>query len=59
MQDVLVESVNTRENDLVSGRLGNNTVVHFPGDCSLIGQIVPVKLEECKGFYYIGRALDR
>ena len=39
---------------LVTGRLSNNLNVHFPGDSSLIGKIVPVKLKECKGFYYIG-----
>jgi len=32
-------------------------VVHFPGDESLIGQIVNVKLNECKGFYYIGEEI--
>ena len=29
-------------------------LVHFPGDESLIGNIVDVKLTECKGFYYLG-----
>ena len=38
----------------VTGRLSNNTVVHFPGDESLIGKIVDVYLEESKGFYYMG-----
>ena len=51
---VLVESVNAQQEELVTGRLGNNTVVHFPGSVSLIGEIVPVRLEECKGFYYLG-----
>ncbi len=51
---VLVESVNTQQKDLVTGRLGNNTVVHFPGSKSLIGEIVPVRLDECRGFYYLG-----
>ena len=52
--DVLVESVNRQDPSLVSGRLDNNTVVHFPGDASLIGQIIPVRLDSCKGFYYLG-----
>lgn len=51
---VLVESVNAQQEELVTGRLGNNTVVHFPGSASLIGEIVPVRLEECRGFYYLG-----
>ena len=54
-RDVLVESVNAQQPELVTGRMDNNTVVHFPGESSLIGQIVPVKLEECRGFYYLGR----
>ncbi len=54
VQDVLVESVNHQDDSLLTGRLGNNSVVHFPGDKELIGQIIPVRLDECKGFYYIG-----
>ena len=55
IQDVLVESVNEQLEDYVSGRLSNNTVVHFPGDAQLIGKIVPVELTSCRGFYYIGK----
>ena len=55
VKEVLVESVNEQLDDYVSGRLTYNTVVHFPGDASLIGQIVPVELLECRGFYYIGK----
>ena len=54
VQDVLVESVNHQDDSLLTGRLGNNSVVHFPGGKELIGQIIPVRLDECKGFYYIG-----
>ena len=48
-----------KENDasLVTGRLSNNTLVHFPGDASLIGQIVNVSLDECHGFYYMGHMI--
>ena len=52
--DVLVESVNEQDSSLVTGRLANNLVVHFPGDASLIGKIVPVHLDRCQGFYYLG-----
>lgn len=52
--EVLVEEVNSHDNTLVTGRLSNNTVVHFKGDKELIGKIVNVHLEEAKGFYYIG-----
>lgn len=51
---VLVEQINRQDAGLVTGRLENNSVVHFPGDESLIGKIVPVNLKECKGFYYLG-----
>ena len=51
---VLVECVNSQDSSLVTGRLTNNMLVHFPGDASLIGTIIDVKLTESKGFYYIG-----
>lgn len=54
IKPVLVEEINAHDQSMVTGRLENNTVVHFTGDKSLIGQIVDVKLSECKGFYYIG-----
>lgn len=55
---VLVESVNEQDASLVTGRLGNNLLVHFPGSADLIGRIVPVYLKECKGFYYIGERAE-
>lgn len=51
---VLVEEVDSHEEGMLTGRLGNNTVVHFEGERDLIGSIVDVRLDECKGFYYIG-----
>lgn len=54
IMDALVEEMNEHDSTLVTGRLSNNTIVHFPGDESLIGKIVPVRLRACKGFYYIG-----
>ena len=50
----LVEEMNEHDSSLVTGRLSNNIIVHFPGDESLIGSIVDVVLEECHGFYYVG-----
>ncbi|MBQ9768256.1 MAG: tRNA (N6-isopentenyl adenosine(37)-C2)-methylthiotransferase MiaB [Lachnospiraceae bacterium] len=52
--EVLVEEQNEQDSTLLTGRLSNNLLVHFPGDVSLIGKLVPVRLLECKGFYYIG-----
>ena len=42
------------EKNYLTGRLDNNLLVHFEGSDDLIGQIINVKLSECKGFYYIG-----
>lgn len=58
VQEVLVEEVNKKIPGYVSGRLSNNSVVHFPADISLIGSLVNVKLEEAKGFYYMGEMVD-
>ena len=52
--EALVEEVNEHDDRLLTGRLSNNTIVHFEGEKSLIGQIVPVHLKECRGFYYFG-----
>ena len=49
-----MEDVNAQDPSLVTGRLSNNTLVHFPGDASMIGQILPVYLKENRGFYYLG-----
>lgn len=54
VQTVLAEEVNDHGEGLLTGRLSNNTVVHFPGDPSLIGKLVEVHLDEAKGFYYMG-----
>jgi tRNA-2-methylthio-N6-dimethylallyladenosine synthase len=51
---VLAEHVNEQDPSLITGRLDNNLVVHFPGDASMIGKIIDVTLTECKGFYYFG-----
>lgn len=51
---VLIEEVNTQDESLLTGRLSNNAVVHCPGEESLIGQIVNVRLLESRGFYYMG-----
>ncbi|MCR5417924.1 MAG: tRNA (N6-isopentenyl adenosine(37)-C2)-methylthiotransferase MiaB [Lachnospiraceae bacterium] len=55
VMEALVEEVNEHDSSLLTGRLSNNTIVHFPGDPSLIGQILPIRLAECRGFYYVGK----
>lgn len=54
VQKVLVEEVNGQDSSLMTGRLSNNVLVHFPGTSDLIGKIIEVNLKESKGFYYIG-----
>ena len=54
----LVEEMNEHDSSLVTGRLSNNIIVHFPGDEKLIGSIVDVVLDECHGFYYVGHMVD-
>lgn len=54
---VLVEQVNEQDDHLMTGRLDNNLLVHFPGTVEMIGKIVPVYLKESKGFYYMGEVL--
>ena len=54
VEEALVEEVNSHDASLVTGRLSNNVLVHFPGDASMIGKFYTVKLIENRGFYYIG-----
>lgn len=55
--EVLVEEINGQDPSLVTGRTSQNYLVHFPGNAELIGSILPVKLVESKGFYYIGELI--
>lgn len=57
VQQVLAEHINEQDSSLVTGRMSNNSIVHFPGTVDMIGKIIDVKLTECKGFYYIGEVL--
>ena len=57
VQTALVECRNEHDPHLMTGRLSNNLLVHFPGDESLIGKLVDVRLDECRGFYYIGEMI--
>lgn len=52
--EVLVEEVNTHDGGLLTGRMSNNTLVHFPGEPELVGRMVRVSLDQCQGFYYMG-----
>ena len=51
--DILVESKD-RENGKLTGRTGNNYLVHFDSNENLIGKIINVKLKKSFGFYFEG-----
>ncbi len=51
---VLTECVNEKDPSYLSGRLSQNTIVHFKGPESLIGEITEVTLTNECGFYYMG-----
>ena len=57
VQEVLVEE-ESKEKGIFTGRTQYNLLVHFPADESLLGTYENVKLEECKGFYYLGSLAD-
>ncbi|HBI61757.1 MAG TPA: tRNA (N6-isopentenyl adenosine(37)-C2)-methylthiotransferase MiaB, partial [Lachnospiraceae bacterium] len=56
---VLAEEVNQQDSSLLTGRSSQNFLVHFPGDREQIGTLVDVRLEECKGFYYLGTQVGK
>lgn len=56
--EVLVEEVNEKDSSYLTGRLSENSVVHFKGDSREIGQFRQVKLTESKGFYYMGELTE-
>lgn len=59
VMEALVEEVNEQDESLMTGRLSNNMLVHFPADRSMTGQIIKVSLDTCHGFYYTGHVVDQ
>lgn len=51
---VLVESAVAALPGYVSGRAENNMIVDFPGDKSLIGRVIPVKITSAKRLALVG-----
>lgn len=58
VMEALVEEVNEHDSSLMTGRLSNNMLVHFPATEELIGKLVMVSLDECHGFYYTGHMVE-
>ena len=57
-RQVLAEEMDEQNPEYETGRLDNNAVVHFPGTKDMIGGLYNVRLNECKGFYYIGEIVN-
>ncbi|MCM1252606.1 MAG: tRNA (N6-isopentenyl adenosine(37)-C2)-methylthiotransferase MiaB [Clostridium sp.] len=57
VMEALIEEVNEQDASYVTGRLSNNMLVHIPGNASDIGKLMMVSLDECHGFYYMGRRI--
>lgn len=51
---VLAEGFSGHDKDMLTGRLPDNTLIHFKGDKNAVGGIVDVRVTECKTFYLIG-----
>ena len=57
VMEVLVEEKDKESENMLTGRLSNNVLVHFEGGERLLGEIVPVRLDKSMGFYYYGSVL--
>ena len=51
---VMADDVSANDENYITGRLEDNSLVHFKGDKSMIGEIFDVKITDCKTFYLIG-----
>jgi tRNA-2-methylthio-N6-dimethylallyladenosine synthase len=54
---VLAEEVSKNDSGIISGRLDDNSLVHFKGGEELIGNIIDVKINDCKTFYLLGEKI--
>ncbi|NMA83073.1 MAG: tRNA (N6-isopentenyl adenosine(37)-C2)-methylthiotransferase MiaB [Epulopiscium sp.] len=54
---ILVEEANQENQTILTGRSDTNHLVHFAGDSSLVGKIVPVKITDAKPYYLIGELI--
>ena len=57
VQEVLVET-ESKEKGIFTGRTQYNLLGHFPGTPDLLGKYVNVRLDTCKGFYYMGTRVE-
>lgn len=52
--EVHVESHSKKDKNLLSGRSGDNKIVHFEGSKDLIGKIITVKIIRARTWYLVG-----
>jgi tRNA-2-methylthio-N6-dimethylallyladenosine synthase len=58
VQEVLVEGPSKTNHDRLTGRTSQNKPVILEGSPSLIGQLIPVHIDECSGFTLYGSTLE-
>lgn len=51
---VLAEDISGNDERFLTGRLEDNSLVHFMADKNLIGNIIDAKITDCKTFYLVG-----
>lgn len=54
---VLAEDVSGSDERFITGRLEDNSLVHFEADKGVIGNIAEVEIIDCKTFYLIGKSV--
>lgn len=54
---VMADDVSANDPSYITGRLEDNSLVHFKGSEDLIGKIFDVKITDCKTFYLIGERI--
>jgi len=54
---VLAEEISGNDESFITGRLEDNSLVHFKADKEIIGSIVNVRVIDCKTFYLIGKLI--
>ena len=55
--EVLGEEMSKNDAELITGRLDDNSIVHFKGDASYIGKFANVRITDCKTFYLTGEII--
>ena len=57
IHEALVEGIDEQLEGYVTARLGNNMIVHIPGNKTEIGSFFNVMLDQARGFYFMGHRI--